>query len=426
MNRHLEFRVLSGCHAGAVAPMHDSVLVGGGLSCDIVLADEGMPDMPVSVCLEDAGFSVDGGEHLASNVPWKLGSVWVTVAAQGQSWPALPVLSADEELLSDAQGLPGNEQVSGNEETLVSEKSASHTTGPRYGVAYATTTALLAFGLVTAILVAWRPGFGSVDEVEATRSAPFNSPMVGQVAKIRLILEGLGQYQVQVLLQKNGPIVLRGWVSTSSERDAVAEAMTRVWPMPALQLYIRDEVLNTVRPILEKSLMYGQMKVHDGTLHIEGVASDQTHKEKALSSVAARYPDMPVVSGRLLLSRTVNESVIQALRAQGVTGLTPLWEDGYMQLDVRGESAARQKTVRKVANLMNDEYWQRVKVLGPEDPAQVLPFAIRSVVGGPEPYVVLANGIKLLTGGTYQGFRLTSIEADRLVFHGSQELVVRR
>ena len=60
-------------------------------------------------------------------------------------------------------------------------------------------------------------------------------------------------------------------------------------------------------------------------------------------------------------------------------------------------------------------------VQGPE-----LPFAIRSVVSGPQPYVVLPDGGKILLGGSHHGFRLVSVEPGRVIFEGNDNVVLPR
>ncbi len=53
-------------------------------------------------------------------------------------------------------------------------------------------------------------------------------------------------------------------------------------------------------------------------------------------------------------------------------------------------------------------------------------FAIRSVVGGNAPYIVLEDGTMLTPGGTYAGWRLKDVDATNLTFDAPQLLVVKR
>ena len=58
--------------------------------------------------------------------------------------------------------------------------------------------------------------------------------------------------------------------------------------------------------------------------------------------------------------------------------------------------------------------------------ADSVPFGIRLVVSGPQPFIVLDNGNKLLVGGTYMRYRLIAVEPTRLVFDGPRPAIVLR
>ena len=58
--------------------------------------------------------------------------------------------------------------------------------------------------------------------------------------------------------------------------------------------------------------------------------------------------------------------------------------------------------------------------------ATTVPFAIRSVMGGAQPFVVLGDGTKLVPGGTYRQYRLVSIDNGKVTFDGPTYAVVSR
>ncbi|WZB66636.1 hypothetical protein WJ971_00645 [Achromobacter xylosoxidans] len=55
-----------------------------------------------------------------------------------------------------------------------------------------------------------------------------------------------------------------------------------------------------------------------------------------------------------------------------------------------------------------------------------MPFVIRSVVGGAQPFVVLEDGSKLLVGGVYRKYRLVAVENTRIIFEGPRTAIVTR
>ena len=58
--------------------------------------------------------------------------------------------------------------------------------------------------------------------------------------------------------------------------------------------------------------------------------------------------------------------------------------------------------------------------------ADSVPFVIRSVVGGPQPFIVLEDGSKLLVGGVYRKYRLVAVENTRIIFEGPRSAIVTR
>ena len=76
----------------------------------------------------------------------------------------------------------------------------------------------------------------------------------------------------------------------------------------------------------------------------------------------------------------------------------------------------------------NKKYWN-IAQLGsakPETVADSVPFAIRSVIGGPQPFIVLADGSKVLVGGMHKKYKLIAVEDKRLIFDGPRRPIVKR
>ncbi|MNT78230.1 hypothetical protein D3C72_2174450 [compost metagenome] len=68
----------------------------------------------------------------------------------------------------------------------------------------------------------------------------------------------------------------------------------------------------------------------------------------------------------------------------------------------------------------------RIAAASAATPSDSVPFVIRSVVGGPQPFIVLEDGSKLLVGGVYRKYRLITVENTRIIFEGPRNAIVTR
>ncbi len=112
--------------------------------------------------------------------------------------------------------------------------------------------------------------------------------------------------------------------------------------------------------------------------------------------------------------------------------MTGRWQDGKLYIDAK---VLRQQVPQWERALMQAVARYPVPIsatLAPQSQAQDLamarlPFQLRSVMGGDLPYVVLADGGKLIEGGSRQGWRLVSVDGEQVVFeNGTRRAVVPR
>lgn len=445
MSHLYELRVLSGCHAGASAPIQAGDLVGADLDCDIVLADDDLPVTPQAIGLSDGNWTLGDGGSITLNQPAAFGPVWITVAFPAQPWPQLPAdavqdaaddseeikqaaddlkdtgNSADDESATVVLG-PEDSDPARHDASWAAQAAESRKGSRRYFYVMVLAVAVIALMMIVAV---WRPGI-STAEVDATASV--SDAGRDSVEQILKVLQDLGHDDhVRIVVQDQGSVILQGWISTTSEKDAIATAMTRIWPMPALQLYVVDDVVDDVHRLLNGSSVYHEVSIQDEQIWIKGVVADQKQKETAISKVQHRYAHLDIVTDSLMPASVIRDRFVETLHhADAQIDVSATWAASYLEVDVRPLPDPAQDVVHKVAASFNHEYWGRVRVLGPDAPEPGLPFTIRSVVSGPQPYVVMPDGVKLLKGGRYQGYQLKSIEAGRLVFQGDDEVIVQR
>lgn len=452
MNSDYELRVLSGCHAGARASVQAGALIGTDLDCDIILADDDLPGTPGPIGLDETRWTLGDEEPALLNQPVRWGAVWITVARPEQAWPPAPDAAnhnseAAEQSVAHEQAAQGTDDASHPEiggDSPGSESGAdvmflphgtnqmTHSSRDRVSIREKSRhrnvyVLMLVGGLLTLgiLFAVWQPGASTAD-----MDIPASGRVASQehVALIRQALRDLGHDgQVNIVVQDSGTVIVQGWVGTSSEKDTIAAAMTRIWPMPGLQLYVADDVLEDVGRLLASMPGYHAVSVQDERIHIEGIVMDHKGADAVRGRVQNRYPALVIVTDRLMPLTVVQDRFSDTLQRAGVLHDIMLeWEPPYLQADVRSIPVPQQDAVHKRVDSFNRDHWNRVRVLGSPIQGPGLPFDIRSVVSGPQPYVVLSDGKKILKGGQYQGYRLITIEAGRLIFEGEDEVVVQR
>lgn len=454
MNDTLEFRVLTGYHAGVCAPAHAGMLVGADLDSDIILADDGLPDVPWRIGVVDDRWGVDDTASLALNTPHQLGPVWVTVARADQPWPRPPADagasqdSPDEDSGSvvavgtDGQGDAGMGPDAADDSAdeadapvvIVSpddrplaladpDAGAASVTYPGRRLAYVGVLFVCVVGL--AILMGiWRPGV-STAHIEGAGTA---SAAHADTDAIRQILNELGYGEnVTIVVPSDGPVRLQGWVNSVADQEAIASAMTRVWPMPALRLHVSAQVLDDVSRLVSGQPVYYDVSIRNGHIHLEGVAEASEDIPDLAQRVDNLYPDVPVVVERVVGAHELLERFSAELERVGLLDNVELgWSRAHLDVDVSNLDLPAQQAAYEVATNFNREHWGRVQLTGMLEQGPTLPFAIRSVVSGPHPYVVLPDGEKILQGGSHQGYRLVSIDSGRVRFEGNSDVVLPR
>lgn len=475
MTEPLELRILTGHHAGVTARVRDGDRLGSAADCDLILADAGVPADGVALTLATDTWALGDLDPLAHNQPLRFGPVWLTVAQAGQPWPPVPVdaASADD---GSQDGAPADEGVAAGEDSGMGkgdgvgeeadatgdgasaalEAADADTTGaqapdsapgtgnaPPNGIVdgpgrggqrqgdqaaggaggaagsrgrrmamRVLTVLVLLVGVALGMLL-WRPADGTASDGDAGSTADRDSITRAELAALVERLQP--RHRIRVERDDSGRLVLTGWVDSRADQEAVADAMTRVWPMPALRLKVADDVLRDVHDILADVPVYLRASITNDRLAVHGIADGVSTVQEASARIGALYPDLDIDVADVVPVADISTRVQAELDAAGVQNVQPAWEDGYLMLDVADLPGVQQAQVRQLAQRLNAQLWQRVRVAGPDAP-QSLPFRIRSVVSGPQPYVVFPDGKRLTIGGIHHGLRLTAVNPDHIVF----------
>ena len=453
----LELRVLTGVHQRARCPARDGAALGADPACDIVLTDEGLGARAARLRIGSGGWDLaPGGEEGGApppagepatpfNQPLPLGPVWITVARAGAPWASAPDAANDSanNPANDARAEPGWAERKDKDAAAPMPAPAplAHAApavtprpsrvAPRRGAWPVTLAlALMALAIVIALPLAWlRPLTPKAAPRPDARAAAERS-----LAQINAVIDRLGlTARLRADLGPGGVPGVSGWVRDAAERDRLAAALSRLWPMPAMRVSIEQEAVATAAAALRgHGVKYLPRYGGDGRLIIEGVAASEQERAAALAAVRAQLPGMTLLGDDIQMAPAVADALTQELSGAGLESVALAWKSDRLELNPPGGLNDEQREQLEAILLRFNAHHFGIAALRDAPPqsapqyANSVPFRIRSVVGGDLPYIVVDHGDKVLVGGTYARYRLSAIEPTRLIFDGPRPASVPR
>lgn len=468
----LELRVLDGIHAGASIDAWDGMLLGTDPTADIVLADLDNTQGPAKLFLDAAGRWLF---CLADEVPdaaaWaqapQLGQpvVWAGVAlcislaeADWQNPPnthtAPPAVNAvvitpapttDDEtpaLTPPPAPEAATTVVTPSHPTATSIDAGSNWTR-RLQQSPMALASLALLVLAVGLTLAWLShgaAPAALNNLAAANLKKGTAPLVQTPAQANSQRQALAlviaqvspTLRLQLTAQADGRVRVAGWVESVAQLDQLVETLAQQRPLPSLQLHVASELRDELRARIGPEYSHIEF-VPDGPgqLRVSGAIQTTEKREQVLASLRSVLPaDLQLVDGLTTFAQLAPQ-VQTVLVAAGFADARTHWEQDHIMATLSMPATDRPELEKTLLALVKRfpglPLQVKVDTLVPmQAGTQVAPFAIRSVVGGPMPYLVLANGSKLLPGGQHAGWRLEAIKADALVFDGPRRLSVAR
>lgn len=396
-----ECRVLAGLHQGASAllSLSDTHSVGPTSDADIVLRD--LPVTSAQVRIDGQSWSwsdPEGSLTLALGEALDLGGVTLQICRAGAAWPASPALARVQRRpsaanLNAAEADPVSDEAVSEETGASAEHGTDHTTGDSTDAGATADTTL-----------------------DAT-AAP--APRHGQRRlKQMLVITGLA-------LLACLPLAGAWMASAPSGEDTATTIPPVAEPLaePAPAVATEAELAAIEALIVEKALedrLEAILNTDTGRIEITGVMADDDvleHFVRAVRKTAVRVTlrvltqadfanevsalqdDLPEgvkigakPIGTVMLEGTVENDAERENLVVQVENALPMAAEIYVDLKTRADIAMekrRQKAVAVVA-----------------DP----PFPkLLAVVSGPEPFLVMPNGDRVMVGGMVNGFTVMAI-----------------
>ncbi|CUJ34439.1 type III secretion system inner membrane ring subunit SctD [Achromobacter xylosoxidans] len=453
MSEALELRVLSGLHRDARCLAADGAVLGADPACDIVLADDGMGPRAARLRIGETGWDLanddgapadpaGGQPRTPFNRPVPLGPVWITVARRGDPW-ANPPDAANDALGGGAAAAAAADDAAApsvapaaaapnpDEERLLERRlplpPIQGRRRKRDSWPVLLGLAAVVLTVVVAIFLAWMP------QSTASR-APQVDPRLAaaekSVGQISAVFERMGlASRLHVSMARDGVVTVSGWVRNAAEQDAVAAALSQIWPMPAMRISNEDAAVRTASTALRAfNVRYEPRYEGDGRLIVAGIASSARERASALDALRAQLPGMTVLGNDIALTQQVSDTLSSRLVDAGLSGVTLTWKPDHLEIAAGALDDDQQARLQETLDDFNKSHLgvARLAAASATAAADSVPFVIRSVVGGAQPFVVLEDGSKLLVGGVYRKYRLVAVENTRIIFEGPRTAIVTR
>ena len=465
-----ELRILCGAHAGARAPLRESdacLAIGRATDNDIVLRDS-----PGSTTGATIARNVDGWTWTAKSgaapialplgAAVRFGSAVLTIDDPRAPWPDVDRLVIEPEApettteamspmlhddpsepedetmpIIDPEAAPQLEDSAAAPPDAVPRAQLAATKKPRRRWR-APAGVLLVAGAAVAVWISL--GLVSAPATQVAAAAPV-AP-TASVESVRTLIGGLGLADsLKVLGAQADALKVVGVVDDDTQRDELRERLSALKPMPMSNVLTRPEFKTEV-DALAKTLDPGlklAIKGRGGLL-LSGVVNEAREVDAVSQRIGAELPTAVRMDKAVKTASEVVDEFSQELSRRGLAMRARL-EGGQMIVD---GTLAHDRVAQWESAILdfNKRFGERIPFVASlsDDPtlaAAGSPAAspsrawlppIASVVGGDAPYLVMADGRKVMLGGTLNGYELVAIRNDALVLkagHGALRELAR-
>lgn len=444
-----ELRILTGAHAGARALLPDAPQVlGSGMDCDLILSDEGVLAQHATLERQEDGSTVL--RWLDSDLPpltirpgegAKVGPVQIAVDSSDAPWrDDVPLCAAPEDGASaelDALANSADDALAEDGTPAIVLEGAAPAKPPVAKTAWPRTVLK---GAVAAMLVAaiaggwWALARSSAQSTSAAAAAAagiaaaaaanadpkaISKPVMELAARLGLT------DRVVIQARAGQPLMVHAVLLTDDETEQLASALSRLSPRPGLTLLSEAELQLEVKTALETIANGQALKAKHmgaGRFRIEGRVKNETQGEELLARLAKAAPAARGFESALLTDAQSAEAMIEDLRRAGVPAITGQWSGEVLALEVTlapSDVPRWEQLLLAVATRRQVPFRANLQLTENVSRAATLPFSVRSVVSSDMPYIVLADGRKLVTGASVGGWELIAIQSQRVVFKGA-------
>jgi hypothetical protein len=235
---------------------------------------------------------------------------------------------------------------------------------------------------------------------------------------------------------------VRAAALNEAESEALTSQLARLQPRPVLRLTteqdLADELADaSTRIAAESHAQITPRYVGAGRVRLDGRVGAPGERDKVVKAFRDALPLVRDWDVGIQVNTELAALLVADLRARGDWDITSTQDNGAvdMRVDLHERQLPQWEAALAAAVKANPAPFHaqlafKAAAAGAPPAAAVstnLPFDVRGVIGGENPYVVLLGGEKLARGGTWKGWRLVEISSNQVVFdNDSRRAIVQR
>ncbi len=465
-----ELRILSGLHTGARELLTGSAyVIGSGYDCDLVLQDVGILQRHARLALLEGYWNIemDGDfpgvpgyrADVSAGIFQLTDTVLICVVDAASAWPSAAQIREwmDANGAADFSGLGAEvpvQEVKERRDGDTDDKSLENS--PLMPGVLPLKLRLqrhLMRGGAACLLLLVPMGMGWIffhgsypgrlpvvnTAAEASGAAGFDEG-AAIVSAIAVAVRPLGLEGIKVAIDGAGrPAVSAGLIS-ASDHERLAMVLSGFNPRPALSVVLEQDMVAQVAETLASVAgpLRGALKsvnLGGGVFRIEGRLKSEQARVDLLVRLKQLLPSVVRLESAILTQEGLAQQMLADLRGAAIAAVEGQWAEDKLRITLqvaKRDMPQLEQLVARVGRRYDIPFEARVKttqsIAGLVERVPVLPFRMKTVVGGETPYVVTDDGVMLLVDGRWGEWRLAAIDSHAVVFEASasRRVVVQR
>ncbi len=448
MLAQVELRVLYGPQAGSRLPLAPGkYLLGTGDTCEIMLAgprmrechaaldfDGEIPSVaPIDGNVYDAqGNEIQGALSLRLGMPVEIGGVWITIDQIESEWP-------DPEEVAAIAGLATSpsaplETTSSVEVPTQSRNSAGKLFNKikvLLNSAYAPFAAFALLGIVALVTTVWLLQAESLSPLQE-KVAETADKTDETVAIKEIIARTVPDNNFSVKRASDGSLKIVGHVRDHASKKKITEAIRKHQGDSSITIHVDSELLEAARKVTKqqldpRNLKVSVLSVDNGHATISGAVSSLTIRDLLFERIRNEVAGILTISGALMLPEDLSAILQERIITSSFATRLQIVEK-QPEFVVRGR--VPEQDLPKLENLLSTFGSEYASLLPIRATIAVIrrtpPIDVQMVVGGATPFIVTADGQRVGKGGDSNGYILSTVGDQEVIFDGSDRFRLGR
>ena len=236
---------------------------------------------------------------------------------------------------------------------------------------------------------------------------------------------------VTLSAQPDGRWLVAGYLPTIDKREALARGLEALALPYTMEVHADEALADAAGKVIDEHDEVGGAvlrvkEVHGGHVRLVGAVSHATSLERIRQALLDAVPGVLRVEGDVVMRADLLSQLKDRIVSAGLDRqLTIVKEWPEVVLSGRLSGAERVRW-DEVLSAFQAEYGKLLPVQAALAPPEKAAIEVSFVVGGPAPYVVTSQGVRVNRGGELDGHRLTTVSDSEVVFEGPERLRIAR